>query len=127
MYTIKGKDYSEFDINKRCAELMGFKVKQRSMVDEGNVFVIDMSDHLGEMYRRIPQYCNNPSDTWPIIEKCWDELNLKFITKITHVNSNTTVYKALNREWVDSKWQHIIKKHKCTKLVAACICFIELN
>ena len=108
MYTINGKEYSEFDINKRCAELMGFKVKQRSMVDEGNVFVIDMSDHLGEMYRRIPQYCNNPSDAWPIIEKCWFALFYPHKPEL-------------------SLWQHIIKKHKCTKLVAACICLIELN
>lgn len=105
-YTINGKEYSELDINKRCADLMEVTV------------LIVLRDY---------NPCNNPSDTWPIIEKCWDELSIKFITKITHVNSNTTVYEALSREWIDSKWQRIIEEHKCTKLVAACICFIALK
>jgi hypothetical protein len=26
-----------------------------------------------------------------------------------------------------TKWDYLIEKHKCTKLVAACICFIEIN
>ena len=125
MYTIKGKEYSEFDINKRCAELMDIKY------DTNDVYVMIQDDVMSietgndEEIEYNP--CNSPSETWPIIEKCWDELNLKFITKITHVNSNTTVYKALNRGWVDSKWQCIMEEHKCTKLAAACICLIESN
>jgi hypothetical protein len=108
-YTINGKPYTEFDINKRCAELLGFKVKKKSMVDEGNIFVINMSDHLGELYRRVPQYCSNPADTWPIIDKCWDDLMMV-----------TVMYGP-------AKWNLIISKHNCTKLVAACICYIEMQ
>jgi hypothetical protein len=26
-----------------------------------------------------------------------------------------------------TKWDYLIDKHNCTKLVAACICFIELE
>jgi hypothetical protein len=109
-YTINGKQYTESDINERCAALMGFELKQKSMVDEGNIFVIDMSDHLGELYRRIPQYCNSPIDTDAIIDKCWDELM------------------SVKYEYcVISRWQYLRHEHKCTKLVAACICLIELS
>tara|TARA_R110000868_G_scaffold180345_5_gene420956 strand:+ start:1163 stop:1444 length:282 start_codon:yes stop_codon:yes gene_type:complete len=88
-YTINGKEYSELDISKRCADLMEVTV------------LIVLRDYSP---------CNNPADTWPIIEKCWGELmSVKF------------EYCALPR------WQYLRHEHKCTKLVAACICFIELK
>jgi hypothetical protein len=111
-YTINGKEYTEFDINLRCAELLGFEIKQTSMVDEGNIFVIDMSDHLGELYRRVPQYCSNPADTDAIIDKCFNELNESILR---------------NGGRRKSHWQDTMKTHKCTKLVAACICYIEMQ
>jgi len=95
MYTINGKQYSEFDINKRCAELMRLFITETIICLQVNY----------EAYNP----CNNPSDTWPIIEKCWDEL--MEISVISH-----TAY-----------WDYLEKRHKCTKLVAACICFIESN
>ena len=106
MYTIKGKEYSEFDINKRCAELMDIKY------DTNDVYVMIQDDVMSietgndELIEYAP--CNNPADTWPIIEKCWNALFYPHKPEL-------------------SLWQHIIKKHNCTKIVAACICLIELN
>ena len=106
MYTIKGKDYSEFDINKRCAELMGIKY------DTNDVYVMIPDDVMSietgndELIEYAP--CHSPSDTWPIIEKCWDEL----------------IFADYRRE---VNWDALMEEHKCTKLAAACICFIESN
>jgi hypothetical protein len=47
-YTINGKPYTEFDINKRCAEIMEHKTVN---------------------------YCRSAHYTLPIIDKCWNELN----------------------------------------------------
>ena len=104
MYTIKGKEYSEFDINKRCAEILGSK----SIEVHPNAKIIESVKYsvMTDFGKR--DYCNDPSDAWPIIEKCWFGLFYPHKPEL-------------------SLWQHIIKKHKCTKLVAACICFIELN
>ena len=107
-YTINGKQYTEFDINKRCAELMGIKH------DINDVYVMIADDVMGietgcdEFMEYNP--CHSPADTWPIIEKCWDELMLP-----PYEHS------------APSMWESIIDKHQCTKLVAACICFIEVS
>jgi hypothetical protein len=102
-YTINGKEYTEFDINLAIAEI--------------NILSLDMSEAMDrvvaiQMRRKPPNYCTNPVDTWPIIEKCWDELNALYANGVTKVIT---------------KWQRTIEKHNCTKLVAACICFIEIN
>jgi len=101
-YTIDGKEYTEFDINKRCAELIGVLVESRC--DRNGAYVITQDS-------RDYDPCNNPEDAWPIIEKCWDDLNRFVPNGITMV----------------SKWRNIIEIHNCLKLVAACICFIELE
>ena len=109
MYTIKGKEYSEVDINKRCAELMALEYNTSDeyvMLDVINASGIETS--CGEEIEYNP--CNNPSDTWPIIEKCWDELIC---------GSGWNSHQAY--------WGEIMEEHKCTKLAAACICLIELN
>ena len=101
--TINGKPYTEFDINKRCAELMGVDYSIHSQVN-----ALAYTDELGEVLWYRP--CNNPSDTDAIIDKCWDELM------------------SVKYEYcVLSRWQYLRHQHKCTKLVAACICFIEIN
>jgi hypothetical protein len=81
-YTINGKDYTEFGINERCAELIS---------------------------SREVNFCRSAHYTWPIIEKRWDELN-----KHCYADNRT-------------RWQLTMEKHNCTKLIAACIFFIELN
>ena len=110
-YTINNKQYTQFDINKRCAALMGLKVSKEQYLNYGdrdeNVVLIGRArDSYGV------DYCNNPQDTWPIIEKCWDELN-------ESVLPNGGLRKSF--------WQHLMQKHNCSKLEAACICYIEMN
>jgi hypothetical protein len=99
-YTINDKDYTEFDINKRCAELMGIEVE---LSEYGENMLCESYDK--ELY--MPTEC--PLNGWEIIEKCWDELN-----KHCYADNRT-------------RWQLTMQKHNCTKLIAACICFIEMN
>ena len=106
-YTINGKEYSEFDINKRCAELMGVYV---ALKGSGPHMYLDKG----------PDEEYNPFEIWddtgPIIEKCWDELMA--------VKQCADKHQA---EWEQTGWGCIMEYHNCTKLVAACICFIEVN
>ena len=109
-YTINGKEWIELDIDKRCAELMCVDYSIHSQVN-----ALAYTDELGEVLWYRP--CNNPADTDAIIDKCWDELML---TKDTHGFGTWT-------HWDNIKWVRMMSKHNCTKLVAACICFIEIN
>jgi hypothetical protein len=109
-YTISGKEWTEFDINKRCAELIGVKVSseqylQYSERDENIVITSNISDSDSSV-----DYCNNPLDTWLIIESVWDNLIFvyEYSSGLTH-------------------WSQVIEEYNCTKLVAACICFIEMS
>ena len=104
-YTINGKDYTEFDINKRCAELMDIELNQAIAVEEG----ICVALAVGNYSRYLYNPCKNPLHTWPIIEKCWDELN-----KHCYADNRTI-------------WQLTMQKHNCTKLIAACILYVEMN
>jgi hypothetical protein len=108
-YTINGKEWTELDINKRCAELMNLTVLALQDVDDSSVKV-----HPGFNFcpSEVDFYnpCNNPADTDAIIDKCLNELM------------------SVKYEYcVLSRWQYLMHQHKCTKLVAACICFIEIN
>ena len=109
-YTINDKEYTEFEINKRCAELMGLKWHEFSNVSESRQWVnIEILRLKGQP--DFPEYspCTNPADTWPIIEKCWDDLMV--VDMIDYY----------------AQWDLLMCEHNCTKLVAACICFIEIN
>jgi hypothetical protein len=95
-YTINGKEWTEFDINLRCAQLVGYNIH----------FIKDI-----ELRKRYWNALECITHTEAIIDKCWDELmekTTKFFTEIT-------------------EWQWIMDKHNCTKLVAACICLIEMQ
>jgi hypothetical protein len=110
-FTINGKQYTEFDINKRCAELVACSAVM-SKPSNGLCMVRKIDGHVG----LIPYNpCKNPADTWTIIEKCWDEL-----IEPVFIDKN-------NFEWYQSRWSLIMEAHNCTKLIAACICFIELS
>ena len=100
-YTINGVEHTEFDINEQCAELLGVHVAVK-----GTVHDMYLDKEQDEEYNP----CNNPSDTWPIIEKCFNELMLP-----PYEHS------------APSMWESIIDKHNCTKLIAACICYIEIK
>jgi hypothetical protein len=105
-YTINGKEYTEADIKKRCGELMGLKVEYPLFNDQPYYRVLSN----GKIHLSVYEPTTNPLHTWPIIEKCWYEL----------------MY-GIDSSYV--KWDYLISKHEhnCTKLVAACICFIEIN
>mgnify|MGYP003666986200 CR=1 FL=1 len=101
-YTINGKELTELHINRRCAELMSWKELRISSV---SVQVLNHIYHVYEIY----DPCTNPLDTDAIIDKCFHKL-----VEYDHHNDEV-------------EWEDIMDRHKCTKLVAACICFIEIN
>jgi hypothetical protein len=115
-YTINGKEWTEFDINLRCAELLGFKVSKEQYMnygdrDENVVLIGSARDSYGVNYTR------NPADTDAIIDKCWGEL----------MSSKDERGCGTWTHWDHVKWQRLMNEHNCTKLVAACICYIEMQ
>jgi len=104
-YTINGKEYTELDINKRSAELMGMAVKLS--IDKKHWLLPSSIKDSGGYNDYNP--CTNPQDAWPIIGMCWDDL------------TNVACLSTGNLEW-----HQIMDKHNCSKLIAACICFIEM-
>lgn len=61
------KDYSkmsDFEINKAVATALGMDVS--GATEENNI-----------MYGYVDDYCNNPSDAWPIMEEC--KIGLAFV------------------------------------------------
>jgi hypothetical protein len=106
-YTINGKEWIESEINKRCAELLEIKYITN------DVYVL-IPDPVMSMEASCSQYmeynpCNNPSDTDAIIDKCWDEL-------MKPINPNDI-----------TRWENLKDGCGGSKLVAACICYIEIN
>jgi hypothetical protein len=127
-YTINGKEYTEFEINKRCAELGGLSVNTKLELRVGftksfhekyphTIWCAEI-DRYGEQMSAWEQkiFTRDAADAWPIIEKCFDEL-------VAVVDN----FEGCLRDGYCTKWDALIKEHNCTKLVAACICFIEIN
>jgi hypothetical protein len=124
-YTIKGKKWTEFDINERCADLY---LPCDYIINENDksIDLIGVQTWLGahgEPDERTIKYgnynpCNNPSDTDAIIDKCWEEL-IEVVDCMGHEITNDDI------GWC--KWSYLMAQHNCTKLVAACICYIEIN
>ena len=110
-YTINGKEYTELDINKRCAELLGVPVSFSRLPEK----IFKLSVNSGGFTDEYNP-CNNPQDTWPIVEKCWGYLFDSMLLKNVH-----------GFELQQSRWNQIMINHKCTSLAAACICLIEEN
>jgi hypothetical protein len=114
-YTINGKEWTEFDINYRCAELLGFKASKEQYMhygdrDENVVLIGRARDSYGVNYTR------NPADTDAIIDKCWDKL-----MKLTETFDDGIA------DGLCTRWEYLMDYAKCTKLVAACICYIEMK
>tara|TARA_R110000787_G_scaffold192668_1_gene304201 strand:+ start:162 stop:500 length:339 start_codon:yes stop_codon:yes gene_type:complete len=106
-YTINGKPWTELDINRRCAELMVVEVK--ISIDQKHWLLPSSIKNNGGYNPYNP--CTNPADTDAIIDKC-----LNSLLEVHHT------------ELCDyTKWEDIMDRGKCTKLIAACICFIEIN
>jgi hypothetical protein len=106
--TINGKEWTKADINKRCAELMGIDCHK----SEGgaHAMIKDLSTP-NLRWVRFVEYdpCGNPLNTDAIIDKCWDEL-------MKPINPNDI-----------SRWENLKDGCGGSKLVAACICYIECN
>lgn len=111
LYTIGGKQYTERDINQRCAEIEEIDVAE-SVMQLGSRYIPTGRGLVDENFI-LYDPCNNLSDTDAIIDKCLDEL---LSISVQSLSPNTL-----------TKWGCIIEKHNCTKLVAACICYIEIN
>jgi hypothetical protein len=109
-YTINGKEYTELGINKRCAEIECIKF----MSDDVEIMVIDHLQSLisGQDEFEVYDPCTDWTDASHIIDKCWDELMELVYSK---------------NEKLTTRWNHIQHAFNCTKLVAACICYIEIN
>lgn len=56
-------DWSDLEVNRKVAEVLGKKVVQHSMMFEGKVWVIEGDNGI----ERLPDYCNDVVHTWPII------------------------------------------------------------
>jgi hypothetical protein len=112
-YTINGKEYTEFDINLRCAEIEGFEFSS------DNVEVMAF-DHLQSLITGCDEFevyvpCTDWHDAGHIVDKCWDDL-----MKLTETFDDGIAFYC-------TRWEYLMDYDKCTKLVAACICYIEIN
>lgn len=58
-------DWSDLEINRKVAEVLGKKVVQHSMMFEGKVWVIEGDNGI----ERLPDYCNDVVHAWPIMIK----------------------------------------------------------
>ena len=118
MYTINGKDYTEFDINKRCAEIMCITTDHDTGISKyehsPNGFLV-----VGEKVYYPYDPVNDIKNAEPIIDKVWNEL-MKLVNK--HGDEPKTKNGIF---W--TRWQHLQEMHNYTKLKAACICLIECN
>jgi hypothetical protein len=104
-YTINGKEWTKSNINERCAELEGKNLPEYQPARNSGYNIGNEEFYIGY------NPCQNPSDTNAIIDKCWGELN-QFVS---------------GKQRMETKWIFTMQKRNCTKLVAACICYIEIN
>jgi hypothetical protein len=113
-YTINGKEYTEFDINLRCAEIEGLEL----ISDDVEVMALDYLESLiaGEDKFDVYVPCTDWNDAGHIVDKCWDEL-----MKLTETYDDGVA------DGLCTRWEYLMDYDKCTKLVAACICYIEIN
>jgi hypothetical protein len=123
-YTINDEEWTEFDINERCAELLGLIVqtefkKRIGFTEEFHIAypntvwaarVDERGDQVSAWEQMVFTRC--PADTDAIIDKCFDELNESILR---------------NGGRRKSHWQDTMQQHNCTKLVAACICYVKIN
>ena len=107
MFTIKGKKFTKFDINVKCAELLGSK---SARVHINGAHMPSLRDCVMTDFG-VKDYCNKITDTEVIIDKCWSMLMCTW----SEFDSG------------DVMWDTIMRNHDCSKLVAACILFIEEN
>lgn len=101
---------SDFEINKRVAEVHGYKV-QPQFYNENKVTCAVIEDGaIRADSIRHADYCNNPSDAWPVIESIWDEL-----------------MREECRGCGETVWLWAIDEFKCGKFRAAMIVFLMMS
>lgn len=102
-------DWSNLDVNRRVAEVLGKKVVQHSMMFEGKVWVIEGWD--GGIYK-IPDYCNS-----------WEEIG-----KIIVENGlSLEPYNYQNKAWLASTAFSIDVFCDKSPLRAVAIVFLMMN
>jgi hypothetical protein len=102
-YTINGKEWTGRAINVRCAQLEGKNLPEYQPARNSGYNIGNEKFYIGY------NPCNNPADTDAIIDKCFDEL-------MKPINPNDI-----------SRWENLKDGCGGSKLVAACICYIEIN
>lgn len=63
---------SDFEINKAVAESLGVKFTQDGL----EIYVDVFDEQHGDFFPESLNYCNNPSDAWPIIVE--NKIDLEF-------------------------------------------------
>lgn len=119
---------SDFEVNKAVAEKLGFNVRVSSWAIAGRDESTDYADFLkSDVYyintprgnSDVPNYCNNPSDAWPII------IDSKIT--LTPWGSNGDHWKATNKlDWNDYSHDDIYISDK-NPLRAAMIVFLMMQ
>lgn len=72
------ENMSDFEINKAVAELQPYTTVigdgKYPSISEDAVHVEQRTFKYGNINELGVDYCNNPSDAWPIVEQVWEKL-----------------------------------------------------
>ena len=119
-YTINGKQYTEFDLNKRCAELEGISwyLPPETENNNSNSWVYSNNYDVSNN-QWLPNYCTRPDSCSHIIQKCWNGL--------MDVIEYTPKAEPFLGTRMITKWELVMQEHNCDQLVAACIYYVEQN
>lgn len=102
-------DYSDFEINKRVAELQPYTTVigegEYPSASEDAVHVEQRAFKHGNINELGVDYCNNPSDAWPIVEQIWSKLMsvTSYDYGVGVGESKTTIWDARMHMYGDSK------------------------
>ena len=111
------EDMSDFEINKLVAGI----VTDGDVIDYCDMFKGPTDDCVQVIYKigihgEHYDYCNNPSDAWPVIEQIWETLN------------DVTRFDILGLKGVETTiWKAYMCIYKCGAFKAAMICFLKMK
>jgi hypothetical protein len=115
------EELSDFEINKAVAISLGKKVSAEQYMDFGdrdeNVVLCDLVSRMDEGVN----YCNNPSDAWPII------LENKISTSWAHTCNGVVFWKAVITNQGQPGELRRIEWHDENPLRAAMIVFLKMQ
>ncbi len=105
-------ELTDFEINKLVAESI-YKDRSfdhcfygESIIDPNSIYVCSYGEY------KVVDYCNNPSDAWPIILEIWDKL----------IFAKSDPYFG-----AEILWQEVIDKYSCSQLRAAMIVYLMMG